>query len=227
MINKERILSLFSSVDKATLHQTTSGESCSIFSIAWERQLVSLTAIVVEERNLDIYGKIRTGNSTLVPFLFQGQYFDEETDLCYNRFRYYSPDTGLYISQDPIGLAGGMALYSYVHDLNSWIDIFGLKGIIPTVTIGNNNEILEAIATVNRTNLGKGTTTNQSSRAYARSLGNMESADERIGLTLLQKSINCVSLLSAQMVVFFHIQRKYKLFEFNHLGLAPGWFLFI
>ena len=120
-----------------------------------------------------------------------------------------------------------MALYSYVHDLNSWIDIFGLKGIIPTVTIGNNNEILEAIATVNRTNLGKGTATNQSSRAYARSLGNMESADERIGLTLLQKSINCVSLLSAQMVVFFHIQRKYKLFEFNHLGLAPGWFLFI
>ena len=120
-----------------------------------------------------------------------------------------------------------MALYSYVHDLNSWIDIFGLKGIIRTVTIGNNNEILEAIATVNRTNLGKGTTTNQSSRAYARSLGNMESADERIGLTLLQKSINCVSLLSTQMVVFFHIQRKYKLFEFNHLGLAPGWFLFI
>ena len=134
----------------------------------------------VWERNLDIYGKIRTGNSTLVPFLFQGQYFDEETDLCYNRFRYYSPDTGLYISQDPVGLAGGMALYSYVHDLNSWIDIFGLKGIIPTVTIGNNNEILEAIATVNRTNLGKGTATNQSSRAYARSLGNMDDDAGRI-----------------------------------------------
>ena len=49
----------------------------------------------------------------------------------------------------------------------------------------------------------------------------MESADERIGLTLLQKSINCVSLLSAQMVVFFHIQRKYKLFEFNHPGASP------
>ena len=205
MINKERILSLFSSVDKATLHQTTSGESCSIFSIAWERQLVSLTAIVVEERNLDIYGKIRTGNSTLVPFLFQGQYFDEETDLCYNRFRYYSPDTGLYISQDPIGLAGGMALYSYVHDLNSWIDIFGLKGIIPTVTIGNNNEILEAIATVNRTNLGKGTTTNQSSRAYARSLGNMESADERIGLTLLLRSRSIVYLCSRLKWLYFFI----------------------
>ena len=73
---------------------------------------MSLTAIVVEERNFDIYGKIRTGNSPLVSFLFQGQYFDEETDLCYNRFRYYSPDTGTYISQDPIGLVGGMAFYT-------------------------------------------------------------------------------------------------------------------
>ena len=82
----------------------------------------------VWERNLDIYGKIRTGNSTLVPFLFQGQYFDEETDLCYNRFRYYSPDTGLYISQDPIGLAGNNpTLYAYVKDTNIEVDIYGLN----------------------------------------------------------------------------------------------------
>ena len=82
----------------------------------------------VWERNLDIYGKIRTGNSTLVPFLFQGQYFDEETDLCYNRFRYYSPDTGAYISQDPIGLAGGTSiLYAYVKDTNIEVDIYGLN----------------------------------------------------------------------------------------------------
>ncbi len=79
----------------------------------------------VWERNLDIYGKIRTGDSTLVPFLFQGQYFDEETDLCYNRFRYYSPDTGLYISQDPIGLAGGLSLYGHVNDCNFEMDPYG------------------------------------------------------------------------------------------------------
>ncbi|WP_215905372.1 RHS repeat-associated core domain-containing protein [Treponema pedis] len=83
----------------------------------------------VWERTLDIYGKVRKEteeNTNFVPFLFQGQYFDSETDLCYNRYRYYSPDTGTYISQDPISIAGGLNLYSYVHDSNFWLDIFGL-----------------------------------------------------------------------------------------------------
>jgi RHS repeat-associated core domain protein len=56
-----------------------------------------------------------------------GQYEDEETGLYYNRHRYYSADTGTFISQDPIGLQGGMQLYAYVHDTNSWVDIFGLS----------------------------------------------------------------------------------------------------
>ncbi|WP_371921975.1 RHS repeat-associated core domain-containing protein [Treponema sp. OMZ 798] len=40
-------------------------------------------------------------------FLYQGQYLDTETELVYNYKRYYSQKTGAYISQDPIGLAGG------------------------------------------------------------------------------------------------------------------------
>ena len=42
-----------------------------------------------------------------IPFRYQGQYEDIETGLYYNRFRYYSPESGTYISQDPIRLAGG------------------------------------------------------------------------------------------------------------------------
>ncbi len=84
----------------------------------------------VWSRELDIYGKTKEekGQINFVPFLYQGQYFDEETGLAYNRFRYYSPDSGTYISQDPIGLEGGMPnMYSYVHDSNAWIDPLGLK----------------------------------------------------------------------------------------------------
>ena len=62
-----------------------------------------------------------------IPFLFEGQYYDYETGLAYNRFRYHSPELGRYISEDPIRLAGGVALFGYVEDVNSWLDILGLR----------------------------------------------------------------------------------------------------
>ena len=48
--------------------------------------------------------------------------------MYYNRFRYYSPDSGTYISQDPIRLAGNNPnFYGYVFDTNSQVDVFGLE----------------------------------------------------------------------------------------------------
>ena len=44
---------------------------------------------------------------------FQGQYFDAETGLHYNRFRYYDPVCGRFVIQDPIGLFGGFNLSQY------------------------------------------------------------------------------------------------------------------
>ena len=83
----------------------------------------------VWSRVLDMDGNVieETGNRGMMPFLFQGQYYDPETGLAYNRFRYYDPKTGAYISQDPIRLAGGILnLYGYVDDTNAWIDVLGL-----------------------------------------------------------------------------------------------------
>ena len=87
----------------------------------------------------DIYGKIRKqdiGNAIDCPFRYQGQYEDEETGLYYNRFRYYSSEEGMYLSQDPIGIEGeNPTLYGYVKDSNTWVDIFGLSGLPPGVQI--------------------------------------------------------------------------------------------
>ncbi|WP_284407511.1 RHS repeat-associated core domain-containing protein, partial [Acidovorax sp. SUPP3434] len=61
------------------------------------------------------------------PFRFQGQQFDEETGLHYNRFRYYDPAVGRFASQDPIGLMGGSNAFAYASNPLGWIDIFGLQ----------------------------------------------------------------------------------------------------
>lgn len=69
-----------------------------------------------------------------MPFRYQGQYLDTETGLAYNRFRYYSPETGAYISQNPIRLEAGLTnLYAYVHDVNSWVDPLGLSELVKLV----------------------------------------------------------------------------------------------
>jgi RHS repeat-associated protein len=61
------------------------------------------------------------------PLRFAGQYYDVETGLHYNRFRYYSPRLGRYWSVDPIGLRGDPNLYAYVgNDPVNRIDPLGL-----------------------------------------------------------------------------------------------------
>ncbi|MGH8084846.1 MAG: RHS repeat-associated core domain-containing protein [Lysobacter sp.] len=60
------------------------------------------------------------------PLRFQGQYFDTETGLSYNRYRYYDPDGGQYVAQDPIGLEGGVNIYAYAPNPGGWIDPLGL-----------------------------------------------------------------------------------------------------
>lgn len=53
---------------------------------------------------------------------FQGQYYDEESGLHYNRFRYYDPQSGVFIHQDLIGLLGGLNSYRYVpNPIGGWI----------------------------------------------------------------------------------------------------------
>ncbi|WP_426197652.1 RHS repeat-associated core domain-containing protein [Massilia sp. DWR3-1-1] len=61
------------------------------------------------------------------PIRFQGQYLDDETGLHYNRYRYYDPNVGRYITADPIGLLGGMNTYQYAPNPTGWIDPLGLR----------------------------------------------------------------------------------------------------
>ena len=70
----------------------------------------------------------------------ENQYYDEETGLRYNLMRYYEPDTGRFINQDPIGLDGGDNLYLFAFSSQSWIDPMGLKSWLQKAS-DNGSEI--------------------------------------------------------------------------------------
>ncbi|MEZ1322464.1 RHS repeat-associated core domain-containing protein, partial [Pseudomonas fluorescens] len=73
------------------------------------------------------------------PIRFQGQYHDHETGLHYNRYRYYDPQTGRFVSRDPISFGGGMNFYQYASNPVIWTDPLGLAADGQLGTYGSMN----------------------------------------------------------------------------------------
>ncbi len=72
--------------------------------------------------------------------IYPGQYFDSETGLHYNMWRYYEPGSGRYLREDPIRLSGGINYYLYVDNNPVFnIDQLGL------ILYGTNDENEKAI----------------------------------------------------------------------------------
>ncbi|MFY0575470.1 HNH/endonuclease VII fold putative polymorphic toxin [Cystobacter fuscus] len=78
---------------------------------------VALTASdgrIVWSADYDAFGRavVRMAEATS-HLRLPGQYWDDETGLHYNDRRYYDPETGRYLTEDPIGIEGGLNLYLY------------------------------------------------------------------------------------------------------------------
>jgi RHS repeat-associated protein len=92
------------------------------------RAMFDAAGAQVWSASIDAYGALRNveGERSACPFRWPGQYEDQETGLSYNRFRYYDPQAGEYVTSDPIGLHGGLRPRAYCPDPLFWQDPLGL-----------------------------------------------------------------------------------------------------
>ncbi|VVN29076.1 hypothetical protein PS662_04779 [Pseudomonas fluorescens] len=95
------------------------------------QELTDYSGEIVWSAKYNAYGKVTLlthggGEQLEQPLRFQGQYFDPESGLHYNRHRYYDPEVGRYLTPDPVKLAGGLNQYRYALNPTGWVDPLGL-----------------------------------------------------------------------------------------------------
>ena len=103
------------------------------------QELVDMNARIVWSGNYFAWGCLKEEKDDQqidCPLRFQGQWYDPESGLHYNRFRYYNPEIGRFISQDPLGLVGSKHLYTYAPNPIEWSDPLGLVASPANISSG-------------------------------------------------------------------------------------------
>jgi RHS repeat-associated protein len=113
--------------------------------------LANSSGSIVESYFYDAYGNVTilNGSGTVISasaygnrFLFQGREYDYTTQLYHFRARWYDPETGRWLSNDPIGISGGLNLYAFCgNDPVNYVDpmgwaIVGNEAGIPIIVAG-------------------------------------------------------------------------------------------
>jgi RHS repeat-associated protein len=127
----ERALVPFLYVDYAALDaEPESGTVKYLFTnhLGVPERVEDESARTIWQGQVSPYGSIQVeiGLPDEINLRFPGHYYDVETGLHYNRFRYYDPVLGRYLQCDPLGVAGGYNLFAYQANPLTGIDILGL-----------------------------------------------------------------------------------------------------
>jgi RHS repeat-associated protein len=95
-------------------------------------ELTDHSGTVAQRYSYLSFGRIeQQGHLNVVqPYAYTSREFDLETELYYYRARFYDVLTGRFLQEDPIGISGGLNVYTYVNDNPvGAIDPFGLDAI--------------------------------------------------------------------------------------------------
>lgn len=101
--------------------------------------LTNESAVPVQTYSYDSFGVSKQTSGFRNSFMFAGREWDWEAGLYYNRYRYYDPSEGRFISKDPISFAGGdVNLFAYVQNNPiNFADPNGLEAISETWSLWN------------------------------------------------------------------------------------------
>jgi RHS repeat-associated protein len=104
-------------------------------------RLTDGTGNVVVSRQYDAWGNLEAG-ATTAGFAFTGREWDPEIGLYYYRARYYDAKAGRFISEDPIGFAGGKNFYDYATaNPARFVDPFGYSSVDDTIRTGSPQQL--------------------------------------------------------------------------------------
>lgn len=97
--------------------------------------LVTANGSVAETYEYTPYGELIAATGSVVnPYRYKGREWDAEAGLYFMRARYYDPALGRFVSEDPIGLAGGINPMAFVSgDPVNRSDPYGLKECDPLI----------------------------------------------------------------------------------------------
>jgi RHS repeat-associated protein len=96
-------------------------------------EVTNQSGTVVQRYAYSSFGKIESqlDPNFVQPYAYAGRELDAETGLYYYRARSYDPAVGRFLETDPIGIAGGLNLYTYSsNDPTNQLDPFGLTSTL-------------------------------------------------------------------------------------------------
>ena len=104
-----------------------------VFSVVCDQlgtpqELITRTGAIAWSARSSVWGRDlgHEARGADCPIRFPGQWADSESGLHYNRFRYYDPRTGRFISQDPVAPRSTLNFYRYAPNPLNWLDVLGL-----------------------------------------------------------------------------------------------------